>query len=823
MKIKFQGFSTSALVTIAATQNGITRGPVTISAWKASSSSGTFDAYVSDPNTAQWRPIVPGEVIEMVAPGRMRVMINNFAGWGDNDPRNIWVDTDYGERWTFESHSDPDLPAPTVLRRLAGSQAGYYPGIVSGHAMLGTDMSGNQLLTANYNAGPGPVGTIDKTVTVTVTDGLATAQVSFTVRLIHPERYHADRTKATYAPTAPEENRRGTIYVSADGDFSGAPAVRAETATVAGIYHVHANNDGKAGAFTQFSFRGVGRGFPWNTNWPQGIRILFKGGQTFFLGSNFDPSSFGGNCSFGAWGTGKATWDCEDISRFDPVNDGINQSGIGSNAFSYQGWRFSDIKIRASGYNPSDITWREWWNIINVSNLVGTIGQNTQGDLIDADYNGEFITNAAGVRTQVVKRVGNQLICRQVVAAGGDYNENPAPAAFTNGDVLTGSTNGATMTFVAAGSRQNRTRKTPGQGIFINNSQGVVLHRMEIEGASTGIGGLGANSVISDTVIRYSWNYGAQSTAAGLRGWSESGVVTVQPLGYEGTFRFLGQGQTVSRNRNAFNVVYTSPGDAAEVATNDVSHSYRRIDEISEYSAHYCGGRWFGGHGGAPQPLQRFATAGSPTNGIVHMQVYGCFLMGGNSQIQFSDANPDSNPYTPYAIRIERNHFLADFSTGGNNVNSFYSNYVLRNNLFEHPAIVTDAKAGNVSFVGTANKGPYPADVDAVAVSPVIEFNTFVARVINNPKPNIPPLLQNLRGTPVIWRNNAFAINTASFGTIDADVVAMNDTPQHFDSQFRPTSNAIRAYQTATGLIPGQDGGGVTRPGSRASKGAFEP
>ena len=87
---------------MSAQQNGLTQGPVTVSAWKASLA-GTFRARVSIVDET-WAEVSDGDIIETVAPGRIRVWIDDFAGWASNDPRFIYAETDMGERYDLNIH-----------------------------------------------------------------------------------------------------------------------------------------------------------------------------------------------------------------------------------------------------------------------------------------------------------------------------------------------------------------------------------------------------------------------------------------------------------------------------------------------------------------------------------------------------------------------------------------------------------------------------------------------------------------------------------------------------------------------------------------------
>lgn len=808
--IKFAGFQPNATVTMSVAQGGLTRGPVTVSAWKASQTvpdAGIFRVRTSivDEN---WSDVSEGDIIETVSPGRVRVWVDSFAGWADNDPRNIWVDVDYGERYDFQHMGNTDLPAPNVLRRLSGTQAGYYPGILSGHAMRGTNMSGNQILTATHDQGNGaPLGTLDQTVTVTITDGLATDTFTFTVRLIHPGVYYNDRDKSVFA--GPEPQRYGTAYITTDGDFTGAPAARAATATEGGIFHLTY----PGGAFISRDLR-TDIGLSWGDE-TTATQLLFKEGQTFKPTDELNSMHAGINGRWGTWQPtgGKAILSAENLASYDPRN---SKHLFRSNFFTYLGTRFTDLVLRCSDYNVSSVEWREWWNIINYTGMTGTVGENTNDDLSSGGYTGETLTNGSGVYVQVIADNGaGELLCRQVVDTANTNDPAAEQAFFANGDTLTGLTGGATMTFVAAGSRQDRTRKTPGAGIVQINARGMLVDGLEIYGADTGIGGMGLGAVISDTLVDKYWNYGVQQTGGNRTSTAETGNVTVQPLAYEGTPRDFG-GATVSGNRNYFNAMI----DATTPATNDVSHACRRFAFIDEYSAHYCFSHTYGGHGGLHQPAYRMGTNGSNAEREMTVQFYGGGISGGGTNITFSLAGGGTVPYTPNVIRVEAMHLLGTHATTETNFISVYTNYVLRNCILDRPAGAGFWQQEDIKWVGAAT-ATYNPNPDENAIAPIVEFSTFIAELSTSPVSTVQGPDTVIRSTHITYRNNAFIVDQTTVGTVDSGILALADDASDYDSDLRPTMEAS-AYQDATEPVPPKDASRSVRL-VYASRGALEP
>lgn len=792
------------------------RGPVTVSAWKASQTvpnAGNFRVRTSIEDET-WNEVSDGSVFETVAPGRIRVWVDSFDGWADDDPRNIWVDVDYGERYDFQHTDNGDLPVPNVLRRLAGTQAGYYPGVVSGHVMRGTDMLGNRVLTATFDPGNGaPVGTIDQTVTVTVTDGLVTETLTFIVRLIHPQPYYSDRLKTTYAPNSAEPTRTGFVYVSRDGDFTDAPEARPETATVSAIAHITIPD----GRFSPGDMRDWASARWFHTD---AACVMFKAGETYYPQAQVSPGHVGINGQITTWyhsganGTEDFVFDGADFNSFNPAADGAL---IGATGAVFSGVRLHNFKLKISDYDVSDVTWREWWNIIKYTGKIGTLTENSS-DSVATGFNGETISNGNGVYTQIVSDDGaGTLICRQVVDTSDVDDAAAAQAFFTDGDILTGQAGGATMTFVAAGSRQDRTQKTPSDGIGCNEIRGLLVDNLRIIGAKSGISGLGLGALVSDTLIDRYWNYGAQQTGGDAASWSECGNVTVQPSQYEGTPRNFG-GASVSGNRNYFNAMI----EGTDLATNDVSHASRRYAQIFEVSHHFCFANTYGGHGAAHQPLQRLGTGGSAAEGDLTYQMYGCGYRGGGNQVHFATIGDNQVPRTPAVIRVERSHLQASHATPQSNVTSTYTNFVVRNCIVDRPA-GNGWAATNIEWFasGTAN---YVADPDVNPVSPIFEFNTFTAYLNTSPATNVTGPYDAIRAVPVIFRNNAYILNQSVLGSIDADILALSDDLTDYDSDLRPLATAL-AYQAATApIVPAASTDALSAVrGINASLGALEP
>jgi len=321
-----------------------------------------------------------GQLIHMVAPGNLSLYIHNVSGLAETDLRKINFEVDYGERWDAQFLTDPHLPAGFTTPAPDGATMGLYPGFVSGHAMRGTDMLGNQVLTADYNGDAGPIGTKDNTVTVTVSDNSGnSASMSFTVRLIHPLRYYAEGG-ATYPRGyrgGREQNRLGVIYVSRDGDFTGCPTgpniyhhtlpsgIIRKQAT---FYALYPGNREAGEEIRDTETDTLISDYPFIGNGPS-TAIYFKAGETYVGDEELGFGTFNEtNCLVGSWGTDATTGDRaifsgEPRQRWYPTPLAF----MGSNAVNtYRGLRFQNILFHFSDYDPSDATWTEWWNIIKM-------------------------------------------------------------------------------------------------------------------------------------------------------------------------------------------------------------------------------------------------------------------------------------------------------------------------------------------------------------------------------------------------------------------------------------------------------------------------
>jgi hypothetical protein len=521
-KIRFSGFPDGTTVSLSTLKDGVSRGPLTVSAWKQAPASNdiTFEVYsnhgkgqmfpygwrgeeaISGPN----REIVDGDVIEMVQYGGLGLMIENVQGSNfyideehGHDYRQLFFEIDFGERWDAQFLEHEYLPTQLRTRAASGNTMGAYRGWVAGHVMRGCNLLGEEVLTYDYDHGTGlPPGVMDIPVTVTVSDGLNTTSISFTVRLSHWRRFYTDLSKSTYATTIAEgevaggskfdlrgtyldSERRGVLYYARDGDFTDAEMGP-------GIWHVevplgrlYARDNGQPNSFCNdrtnsmksdegYVIRNTANAtqiingvacdsagtpitpssdFPWKDNDPATFCVLLKGGEvwsnietlnTDFIvpGPNGLVSSWGANGARAIWsGYGLATW---------APDDGTMMAGTNLNR--YRGITFRHIDYHLSDYTIADETWRRWWNIIPYTNKTAGPGgatgfypprglryETTTGQLNP----GDTITGSeTGLKADVLELQDDGRSWFWVrIANVRDSNDNPSNGNFSSGETLT--------------------------------------------------------------------------------------------------------------------------------------------------------------------------------------------------------------------------------------------------------------------------------------------------------------------------------------------------------------------------------------------------
>jgi len=304
-------------------------------------------------------------------------------------------------------------------------------------------------------------------VTCTVSDGVNSGSITFTVRLVHPYRYYTDTSKSTYG-TGDAGTRSGIVFVAKDGDFTGAP-----TGADLGsddVYHVTLSS----GEIRSDTFRSGGSGrtitrlfadgsttnpsdFPYGAT----VRGVFlKGGETYTHNEELTLEVPGEDMSqLASWGTGKAILTNGMTAWSTSRNMWVDNWGSG-----FRPARFSGIDFFVSDFDVSDPTWRVWWNELNYDNksFVGKFGENTNSDLSSGWYNGAILSDGAGGYTQVIRDDDNgngtgTLICAQVVTGSNAISGDAT--TFADLATLTDEADGTkSCRFLASGSRQDRTR-----------------------------------------------------------------------------------------------------------------------------------------------------------------------------------------------------------------------------------------------------------------------------------------------------------------------------------------------------------------------------
>jgi len=720
--------------------------PITLTTSLASSGTATFKVYSlhghgsAGPSPFGGQEIADGDLIEMVAPGTLSLYYDNVSGLSESDLRKLTFTTDYGERYDAQFLTHSYLPTGFTTRADSGAPTlGLVPGYISGHVHLGTDMSGNQVLNKDYTGGPGPTGTMDLTVTCTVSDGSNSGSIEFTVRLVDPVRWYTDKTKSTYGLSANQNttvdvgNRRGVIYCSRTDDFTGAP-------TGPDIYHMHIADGNLAdGIFTSNTFwvssktiydsneagydptnpSGTGTNignFSWSTSSNSSYAVFLKGGETYFaIGDNMFKFAGELNSLLGSWGTGRATLDCTGYA--DSWSSGnvvftLNDTG-------FLGNRFWNIDFYCSDYDNSDVTWREWWNILKYASKTGTISENT-----NIDFNGTVLTNGSGVYTQVIQDDGvDTLLVRQIVDSS-DVNDGSAnDATFSAGDVLEDVSNAAntvTLTATTIGWRQDRTRRVPPTLFRMpSNPDGMAMAGCIIRGPAFGINGWSTWGLISDTLIRDYWNY-AMSGGAFME--VHNGVVMVQPSSHQGDVSDFGV--IVADKRNNLNQVRQDTPNVP--VDNNIRHSCTRMTDITGFAQYKCGSHSYGGHGSIPQPAHRtWTNANTSEDGHTYVYQHGCFYSGGARPFQIYAFGP---PFTPKAWVLEDCWFRGDFCTQeATPILIQPSNTAIKGCRIGWPSGVTidNGDRGTLSFVSFGPDNETVAGRDDSAVTPFVEDCLF--------------------------------------------------------------------------------------------------
>jgi hypothetical protein len=634
--------------------------------------------------------LLEGALIEMPVPGSLSLYIDNETGFSTTDQRNLFYETDYGERYDAQFLNHPDLPADfaTFDTSPKANTLGVYPGFTSGHVHRGTDMDGVQVLNRDYvNPVAGaPVGTMDKTVSVYVTDGVNTKTKTFTVRLCEPTRYYTNGSGNTYgiaANTPPHlqvdaGKRLGVIYVSQDGDFTGAesgPGIHHHTIPDGIIAKEYFSNVGGVSARTALghSITASASGNPvgdyaWPNSASKTMAIFLKAGETYQLPPSGLQEPFGNeNTLLGSWGAengGRAIISGENRRTYSISLGNMFSTNTGG----YTGWRFSNLEFVCSDYSPATEVIREWWNELKYTDKTGTIRENTNGNLLNTDptkgeigWTGDILTNGNGAYAMVIGDVPDPVISgagtlrvRQVV--DNSNGETGNITAFSNGDVLENADQTGSVVFVAAGSRQDRVPKGPVSAISFGPnpfSAGCVVDGCIIRGPYVGINYPGDWSLICDTHIQNYFNYAATGDAPNL---TMNGLVTSLPASYKGLQR---GGSAVSPVRNNWNVIIDTTPNVPMI--NTTAHTAMRYGRIKSWALYKTRMHGYGGHGNVPQPLLRLATNGA---GFGEQQVHAhkCIFSAGETCFQINSLS-SAAPRTPKAWLLDQCWLRADYCT----------------------------------------------------------------------------------------------------------------------------------------------------------------
>jgi len=775
--------------------------PITLTTTLASSGTATFEVYspfgagangpIGD-NTIGDSPgkeISDGDLIEVVQYTAVPLYIINVSGLSQTDLRKISFETDYGERYEAEFIDDAALPTNVRTMASSGKTLGLYPGYVPGHTFRGTTMAGAQQLTSSYAGDGGGVGTCDRTVTVTVSDGVNSGSMSFTVRVFHPDIYYTDATKATNAFTGSStENRRGCIYVSRDGDFTGAP-------TGTNIYH-YTIPSGDVGGRYVFRQGGANAGakdivdtgtstsltdFSWNSD-DNTMAVFLRGDETYF----FEETCYiqrGLNNLMASWGTGRATISMEKLTSFGCGGDAVISTAIARGRNEWIGSRFHNLKFHCSDFSPDDVTWREWWNILPYSSTSGTIAENTTANVHENGYNGTVLTNGSGVYTQVIQNdtANSRLLVRHIVS--GSWAGTSPEATFSGGDVLEDVNNASNTVTLETDlalreGRQGRPKLHPVTfftGAAGVDSEGMTLDNCEMQGPKTAFENLCNWLTLSDTIIRNYCDYALFGQPFHQR---HIALVVTQPDGYIGGKRVMGS--SVSVNRYSFNVVLS--GDPTEPAENNITHAAFRLghaDTFWTYGQYKVLMFTYGGHvgttGGAHQSMHRWMNT-EPTEGdTAYIYQYGCTWSGGN--LTFASHPVDTFP--PKAWVQDTCWHRGAFCNGGlfqmlrhntrfvNCKFGWPSDVTLASQLANDDPSFVEWKDAEDSSTGSTRTTPWTGETSDNASE--FEDCTFEYQASGRTGGNLLALPTSGRTLTISYTNNTYDVDATDFDSVAAE------------------------------------------------------
>jgi len=352
--------------------------------------------------------------------------------------------------------------------------------------------------------------------------------------------------------------------------------------------------------------------------------------------------------------------------------------------------------------------------------------------------------------------------------------------------------------------------------------------------------------IFSDMLLLNYFNYGL-SPAPGRSDLFLTAVVTQQGATTQDP---LPMGDAVAPNRNSWNTVLFN--NVSVPVPNKPRHTSFRCANVYGLDMQLCSFDSTGGHGDLHQPLSRINVNGNPSNlpgGTTTLEeeraadkvsrqgagfnIQNCLFNRGLAQINLTGLTDKGFITASPFVLIEGCHFRMGSTNSGNLyqvINTYRPGTKLRNCLFEYadgeshdlmdPILIEDV-SGNDALYGQLRyqDGPLPEGPQPFE----IENCTFVYRSTISPARAI-TLLPGLRyGQSITYRNCVWIIeNTGQFSSIDAAILALNESVSDFDADYRPLA-AAAAYQDASGSIPVFDASGAVRPSSNASRGWLEP
>lgn len=559
--------------------------------------------------------------------------------------------------------------------------------------------------------------------------------------------------------------------------------------------------------------------------------LFFKAGETFYPTTFMDTGDEGW---FGPW----------DSTGIMPTTNAIMDVFTENTDAGARGWwiRNKDVaktKIRqygfdvlcggATGYDPRADN--EWWNTLPVSGVSGTFTERT--NLWEEDpvtsattgsnqpSNGEIVRGRNSGAEAVLIGLNDGALDVEEVTNG----------PFQNGEIIDGVDSGASATFSSTGARQEATLpKQLMTGVEFGEQGALtfanhVVYRMKFSSAGfAGVYRSAKDSTLCDIEVDGYFNYALSEVA------SQSVLIAVvagNPIDdgslIPPTDLSVAQNST-SPNRNEWNTVIVD--DPSIPARNGVRHTVIRSSEMGRTALLKCAlGTYGGGHEGY-QPTFRVAVVDDIER--IRLNIQGSAFWGNKTILNFDNGGTGADHLAPQHIVLDANCLMAIDEADGEFINCKRMNFVFSNNLFLIASGRTITGFSNntpinfESYVPLASGKTYDSTGQLAGF---IENNTFAfVGTITSGGDLLQPVTSN--GESHTYRNNILLTDPTDWSSVAAAWSSINDwsnLASYGTTDFKPTSGATGAYQTATGSYPRFDAKGVAKPLTNASKGWLEP